>query len=37
QIPGARLHVFQNAAHMPNIECAEEFNRIVISFLKEAP
>ncbi len=37
QIPGAKLHVFQNAAHMPNIECAEEFNREIIKFLKEAP
>lgn len=37
EIPGAKLHVFQNAAHMPNIECAEEFNRVVIKFLKEAP
>jgi 2-hydroxymuconate-semialdehyde hydrolase len=37
QIPGAKLHVFQNAAHMPNIECADEFNREIIKFLKEAP
>lgn len=35
QIPGARLHVFEHGAHMPNIECAEEFNRAVIAFLKE--
>lgn len=34
-IPGARLHVFENAAHMGNIECAEEFNREVIQFLNE--
>lgn len=34
-IPGASLHVFDNAAHMPNIECADEFNRVVIDFLKE--
>lgn len=37
RIPGSKLHVFQNAAHMPNIECAEEFNREVIKFLKEDP
>jgi pimeloyl-ACP methyl ester carboxylesterase len=35
EIPGARLHVFQNAGHMGNIECADEFNRVVIEFLKE--
>ncbi len=34
-IPGARLHVFENAAHMPNIECAEAFNDVLIRFLKE--
>lgn len=37
EIPGARLHVFEQAAHMPNIECADEFNRVVIDFLKETP
>ena len=36
QIPGAAVHVFENAAHMPNIECADEFNRELIKFLKEA-
>jgi pimeloyl-ACP methyl ester carboxylesterase len=35
QIPGARLHVFEEGAHMPNIECADEFNRELIRFLKE--
>jgi 2-hydroxymuconate-semialdehyde hydrolase len=35
EIPGARLHVFENAAHMPNIECALEFNDVLINFLKE--
>lgn len=35
QIPGSRLHVFENAAHMGNIECAEEFNAEVLSFLEE--
>ena len=35
EIPGAELYVFENAAHMGNIECAEEFNAEVIRFLKE--
>lgn len=35
QISGARLHVFAEGAHMPNIECADEFNRELITFLKE--
>lgn len=34
-IPGAQLHVFENAAHMGNIECADEFNAAVIKFLEE--
>lgn len=37
EIPGARLHIFESAAHMPNIECAEEFNDVLIKFLKETP
>lgn len=32
-IPDARLHVFEKAGHMGNIECAEEFNRITLEFL----
>ncbi len=35
EIPGAELHVFENAGHMGNIECAEEFNTRVIDFLKD--
>jgi pimeloyl-ACP methyl ester carboxylesterase len=35
EIPDAQLYVFENAAHMGNIECAEDFNREVIRFLKE--
>lgn len=31
---GTQLHVFENASHMGNIECAEDFNRRVIQFLK---
>lgn len=32
-IPNARLHVFENAAHMGNIECADEFNARTLEFL----
>lgn len=35
QIPNARLHVFENAGHMGNIECASEFNDRVMAFLAE--
>jgi 2-hydroxymuconate-semialdehyde hydrolase len=35
QIPRASLHKFENAGHMGNIECAEEFNERVLSFLGE--
>ncbi len=34
RIPGAQLHMLDNASHMGNIERAEEFNRRVIAFLK---
>ncbi len=34
KIPDARLHVFERAGHMGNIECAEEFNRATLAFLK---
>ena len=33
-IPDAKLHVFERAAHMGNIECAEEFNSTLLDFLK---
>ncbi|HWG07254.1 MAG TPA: alpha/beta hydrolase [Beijerinckiaceae bacterium] len=33
KIPGAQLHIFENAGHMGNIECAEEFNARVLAFL----
>lgn len=32
-IPDAELHVFENAGHMGNIECASEFNARVLQFL----
>lgn len=37
KIPDARLHVFENAAHMGNIECADEFNAATLAFLKALP
>jgi len=35
KIPNARLHVFERAGHMGNIECAVEFNAEVLKFLGE--
>lgn len=32
-VPGARLEVVRGAAHLPNMERPEEFNRIVLEFL----
>jgi len=34
-IPNAQLHVFENAGHMGNIECADEFNARTLAFLAE--
>ncbi len=34
-IPGARLHIFPNSGHGPNIEHMEEFNKLVMEFLAE--
>jgi pimeloyl-ACP methyl ester carboxylesterase len=34
-IPGARLEVIEGAAHLPNMERPEEFNRLVLEFLSE--
>jgi pimeloyl-ACP methyl ester carboxylesterase len=33
QIPNCELHIFEEAGHMGNIECAAEFNERVLSFL----
>ena len=33
KIPDARLHVFENAGHMGNIECADAFNALCLEFL----
>jgi len=35
KIPNARLHVIENAGHMGNIECADEFNATTLAFLKD--
>ena len=34
KIPDARLHLFERAGHMGNIECADEFNRATLAFLR---
>jgi pimeloyl-ACP methyl ester carboxylesterase len=34
KIPDCETHVFENAGHMGNIECADEFNTRVLGFLK---
>ena len=33
RIPNCELHVFEKAAHMGQIECADEFNDRVLRFL----
>lgn len=33
KIPGCELHFFERAAHMGQIECADEFNTTVLAFL----
>lgn len=35
QFPDARRYTIQNAAHVPNMEHPDEFNRVVLDFLKE--
>jgi 2-hydroxy-6-oxonona-2,4-dienedioate hydrolase len=37
EIAGARLVTIQNAAHMPNLEHPEQFNRLVMDFLDAIP
>ena len=34
-LPNANLHVFEKCGHMPQVECAYEFNRIVLEFLAQ--
>ncbi len=33
RLPNAKLHIFDQCGHMPNIEHAQEFNALVIDFL----
>jgi len=33
-IPGARLIVSPHTDHIPEVECAEEFNRDILAFLE---
>jgi len=35
-IHGARLHIMSNAAHLPNMEYPDMFNRLVLDFLAES-
>jgi pimeloyl-ACP methyl ester carboxylesterase len=35
-IPGARRVVMARTAHLPPVECPEEFNQIVLEFLQGA-
>jgi pimeloyl-ACP methyl ester carboxylesterase len=35
EIPGAQRATIPDAAHLPNLERPEEFNRIVLDFLGE--
>ena len=36
RLPNARLHIFDPCGHVPNIECAQEFNALVADFLSNA-
>jgi 4,5:9,10-diseco-3-hydroxy-5,9,17-trioxoandrosta-1(10),2-diene-4-oate hydrolase len=35
RFPNARLHIIDPCGHVPNIECAQEFNALVADFLSE--
>ncbi|MEV4544604.1 alpha/beta fold hydrolase [Micromonospora echinaurantiaca] len=37
RLPHARTHLFTNCGHMPQIECAEEFSRLLVDFWTAAP
>ena len=34
-LPNARIHIFDPCGHVPNIECADEFNALVTGFMSE--
>ena len=33
RIPGARLELIADAAHLPSLERSDEFNRLLLAFL----
>jgi pimeloyl-ACP methyl ester carboxylesterase len=35
KLPNAQLHIFDPCGHVPNIECAHEFNTVVADFLSK--
>ncbi|MDS1140447.1 alpha/beta hydrolase [Pusillimonas sp. SM2304] len=35
-IPGARLHTFENSAHMPHVEEMQRYNQVLADFAREA-
>ncbi len=35
EVPGSKLHVFENAGHCPHIDEAETFNELAVKFLTE--
>jgi pimeloyl-ACP methyl ester carboxylesterase len=35
-VPNGRLEVFENAAHLLNLEYPERFTRLILDFLAEA-
>lgn len=37
RLPHARTHLFTNCGHLPQIECAEEFSRLLVDFWTAAP
>jgi pimeloyl-ACP methyl ester carboxylesterase len=34
EIPGAELIVYENVGHIPEFECADQFNRDLLGFLQ---
>jgi pimeloyl-ACP methyl ester carboxylesterase len=34
-LPNAKLHIFENCGHIPQMECSEQFNDLVIRFIDE--
>ncbi len=34
-LTGSRLEIFEDAGHMPQYECSEEFNKLALEFLQQ--